>query len=152
MLAAKRNIARLGQSTIKVDRLSGDVIVSSDDIFNFNKSVDAVEAVARGFTPNAAKKLFLEDYVFEQIHLREFAKTRARLVDIRGRIIGQDGKARRKFEKLTNTDICVYGKTVGIIGKKEDVDLAVKYIERLLQGSPHSKVFNRLKILEESKS
>ncbi len=152
LLAAKRNLARLGRSTIKVDSEAGEAIVSSDDPLNFVNTVNAVEAISRGFSTEAAKKLFEEGYVFEQIHIKEFAKTRSRLVDLRARIIGKDGKARRKFERMTNTDIVVYGKTVGIIGKHEDVIMAHENIERLLHGSPHSNVFLRLELLKEAEA
>ena len=38
-----------------------------------------------------------------------------------GRVIGKDGSTRKTIEDLTNTDICVYGKTVSIIGDFDDV-------------------------------
>ena len=40
--------------------------------------------------------------------------------------------------------ICVYGKTVGIIGNHENLFLAKKAVESLLSGSPHSSVFKYL--------
>ena len=42
---------------------------------------------------------------------------------------------------MTNTSICVYGKTVGIIGKQENTSLAEHAIINLLQGSKHGNVY-----------
>jgi ribosomal RNA assembly protein len=62
----------------------------------------------------------------------------------KSRIIGTKGKARNSIEKMTNTNICVYGKTVCIIGKTETVVLAKQAVESLLTGAPHGNVYKRL--------
>ena len=60
---------------------------------------------------------------------------------MRARLIGSQGKARKSIEVLTNTEIVVYGKTVGIIGSQEDVFLGKQAIVNLLQGSKHGNVY-----------
>ena len=48
------------------------------------------------------------------------------------------------IEELTNCDICVYGKTIGIIGPIEEVANARKSIEMLLEGAMHASVYKFL--------
>ena len=71
-------------------------------------------------------------------------KNKNHLERIKGRIIGASGKARDQLEQLTDTFICVYGKTISIIGESSKVNLARRAIESLLNGSPHSNVYKWL--------
>ena len=59
-------------------------------------------------------------------------------------MIGAAGKSRKIIEELTETDICIFGKTIGIIGRAEDVTIARHAIESLLKGSTHSAVYRWL--------
>ena len=61
---------------------------------------------------------------------------------LKGRVIGSRGKSRNTLEKLTNTNISVYGKTIAIIGLIEDISISREAVEKLLQGSAHSNVYN----------
>ena len=63
-------------------------------------------------------------------------------------LIGKDGKSRKLLEQLTNCDICVYGKTVGIIGSVERDLIARRAVEMILNGSMHATVY---KFLETEK-
>jgi ribosomal RNA assembly protein len=54
------------------------------------------------------------------------------------------GKTRKIIEELTDTNICVYGHTVGIIGDIEQVQIAKSAIQMLINGSPHSVVYRYL--------
>ncbi len=64
------------------------------------------------------------------------------------RIIGRDGKSRHTIETLTKTDICVYGKTISIIGKWDEVERANEAIGLLIKGKTHAYVY---RCLEEGK-
>jgi ribosomal RNA assembly protein len=44
------------------------------------------------------------------------------------------------IEEKTGTKICVHGKTISIIGKWENLQVARKAIEMLLEGKMHSSV------------
>ena len=66
------------------------------------------------------------------------------MVRLRSRIIGTGGKARKNVEELTNTNVVIYGKTIGIIGDYEAVRLARRAFESLLSGSRHSTVYSWL--------
>ena len=79
------------------------------------------------------------------IDLREFAgKSNANIERIKGRIIGESGKARKNMENLTGTHISVYGKTVSIIGDTSKLRLVVDAISSISNGSIHGAVYNKL--------
>jgi len=63
---------------------------------------------------------------------------------IKGRIIGDGGKARVNMENLSNADITVYGKTVSVIGEPTQLKLAIDAIESLLSGSMHGHVYKKI--------
>ena len=63
---------------------------------------------------------------------------------VKGRIIGEGGKARLNIENLTNALITVYGRTVAIIGEPNQLRLAVDAISSLSSGSMHGPVYNKL--------
>lgn len=70
---------------------------------------------------------------------------------LKGRVIGRDGEARKHIEKETETDISVYGGTIGIIGKGSNIEVAQEAVKMLLKGSNHSTAYtymekNRMKI------
>ena len=58
--------------------------------------------------------------------------------------MGQEGKSRATLEELTGTNICVYGKTIGIIGPFDALVLARRAVESLLSGSLHTPVYRWL--------
>ena len=79
------------------------------------------------------------------INLREFGgKSPEQIERIKGRIIGDGGKARVNVENLSNTNITVYGKTVSIIGEPTQLKLAIDAIESLLGGSMHGYVYKKI--------
>ena len=104
-----------------------------------------IEAIGRGFSPQRARRLADEDSAFEVIDLRDFAGSSANSLErIRGRVIGLKGKSRRVIEELTQCSLSVYGRTVGIIGDADEVQLAAEAVRMLATGSQHRTVFNVL--------
>lgn len=98
-----------------------------------------IKAISRGFSPDVSLLLADEDFYLEIIDLPEKG-----LVRIKSRIIGTSGKSRRIIEKTTHTAISVYGKTVSIIGRYDDVQKAKQAVEKLISGSSHKVVYNFL--------
>ena len=63
---------------------------------------------------------------------------------LKGRVIGQEGKARKYIESYCDVKMVVYGKTIGLVGELEKVAMAKQAIEMLLEGSPHGNVYKWL--------
>jgi ribosomal RNA assembly protein len=110
------------------------------------KAKDVVNAIGRGFSPELAFRLIRGEEAFlDIIDLRAiFGKSESDIRRVKGRIIGMEGKTRRIIEELTETNVCVYGYTVGLIGDIEQVQAAREAIQMLIRGSIHSKVYRFL--------
>ena len=142
----KELIEEKSTATLNIDSESGDVEISNptDPLMGI-RAKEVVQAIARGFSPEKALKLFDHDLLmFETIDLSNIARTEKDLVRIRGRLIGKDGKTREIFETLTNAHISVYGKTVSLIGYPEQNTVARTGINMLLEGSAHGPVYSFL--------
>jgi len=145
----KKDIEDSTKCTLTIDSKEGDVFIRGKDALSLYGAKELVTAVARGFNPDVAKNLLKQDYSLEIVRMDDYVKTKNSQVRLKGRIIGKEGKARRTIEALTETYICVYGKTISIIGQTENVALARRAVESLLSGSVHSNVF---RWLEKQKS
>ena len=109
------------------------------------KAVEIVSAIGRGFSPENAMRLIKGENTLHIMDLREFVgKSPEQIERIKGRIIGEYGKARLNMENLTNASITVYGRTVAIIGEPQQLRLAVDAISSLSNGSMHGPVYNKL--------
>ena len=140
----KRIIEKATNSSIDIDSKEGDIIVSGEDALSLFTARDILRAIGRGFNPEIALLVLKPDYNLEMINMGDFAKTQNDAIRLKGRVIGKDGRSREHLEELTETNICVYGKTVGIIGRQEMVGIAKKALEMLLKGSPHANVYKWL--------
>jgi ribosomal RNA assembly protein len=140
----KNELELLTKTIIRVDSNEGDVFISGNDPLGLYNTREIVQAIGRGFNPEVAKLLLKPDYCFELVNLSEHSRTANDLKRLRGRVIGTDGKCRRLIEELADVNLSVYGKTICIIGEATRVVVARKAIYSLLQGSPHSKVYQAL--------
>jgi ribosomal RNA assembly protein len=110
------------------------------------RAKDVVTAIAKGFPPEKAFRLFDEDIMLQVLNLRElFGKNESDIQRVKGRIIGRDGKSRRIIEEITQADLSIYGHTVGIIGNYDAVSLARDAIEMLIKGRQHATVYQHVK-------
>ena len=142
--STKSEIEKRGEVTIDIDSEEGIVIIESDSI-NALRSVDVVKAMARGFSPERAYRLFDDEMVvLDVLDLSKWVGTPKELKRIMGRIIGKDGKTRELIESLTGSFISVYGKTVSVIGYPEQTQIVRKAIEMLVEGAPHGTVYGFL--------
>ena len=133
---------------LDIDGDTGDVLIhSKGDVEKFQpfKAMEIVMAIARGFSPENAMTLLKGENALHVIDLREFAgKSNANIERIKGRIIGEGGRARKNMENLSGTHISVYGKTVSIIGDASKLRSAVDAISSISNGSLHGAVYNKL--------
>ncbi len=147
----KELIEEKSTTSIIIESSSGTVeIIDAKDPIKGMRAREVVHAIARGFSPEKAIKLFDDDYLmFETIDLSNIARTEKDMERLKGRIIGRGGKTREVFEDLTNVRISVYGKTISIIGYPEQNAVARTGIDMLLKGSTHGPVY---KFLEKKRN
>jgi len=140
----KKEIETAGKVNLDIDSKEGDVVVSGKDPIQLYAIKEIILAIGRGFNPEVAMLLLKYDYGFELVNIADYAKSKIDYQRLRGRVIGEEGKARKIIENLTETYICVYGKTVGIIGPFDSLSMARRAIESILGGSPHNPVYKWL--------
>jgi ribosomal RNA assembly protein len=133
----KKTILQKTQTTIEIDSASGEVTITGDGE-NFFKATDIVKAIGRGFSPERAFALLKDDYLLRIIEIPELVgKNASKQKARRGRVIGKGGLARTQIEKKTHSLISVQGKTVAIIARDTDIELAEGAVEILLEGARH---------------
>ena len=140
----KRIVENETRTRIDVDSKEGEIKVTGKDALTLLVAREIIRAVGRGFNPEIAMQLLKQDYAFELISLSDYAHTKPALERVKGRVIGAKGKSRTIIENLTGCSLCVYGKTIGLIGELEAVQIAKRAVESLLGGSPHSHVYKFL--------
>ncbi len=140
--STKKLLEKRTNTIIQIDSKEGDVNISGGDNYNLFITKNIVKAIGRGFNPSIAIKLLSEDTYFELIDLTDFAgKSKKKMDRLKSRIIGTRGKCRSTIERMTNTNIVIYGKTVSIIGQGPEVGLAKRVLEMILQGSQHGNAY-----------
>jgi ribosomal RNA assembly protein len=140
----KKEIEDATKSNLDISK-EGDVIIIGEDALLLYTTKDIVRAIARGFNPKIALYLLKTDYALEIIDMKNIAgKSKNNLQRLKGRVIGKGGKSREEIERLTNCNISVYGKTVGIIGEVVQVTTAREAVAMLLSGSQHKTVYTFL--------
>ncbi|MBI1970943.1 RNA-processing protein [Candidatus Woesearchaeota archaeon] len=143
--SVKKEIEQATQTLLRIDSAEGDVRIQGKDPLSLLTVKEIIQAIGRGFNPEIAKFLLQQDYAMEILSLPDYVgKSKKKSVRTKARVIGEEGKARRVIEELTDTRICVYGKTISIIGLVDRVSFAKQAIEKLFAGSPHSTVYQWL--------
>lgn len=140
----KQELEKDTGTRIVVDSKEGDVQVIGEDSLMIYTVKEIIKAIGRGFNPDIAMLLLKQDYSLELMNMADYVKSKNQILRLKGRVIGKEGKARRNIEVLTDTSICVYGKTIGIVGRIEDVANARRAVDSILLGSPHSAVYKWL--------
>ena len=138
--------------SLEIDSDSGEIhILSSGNITDIKpfKAMEIITAIGRGFSPEKAMLLLVGDNILHVMNLQEFVgKSTDQMERIKGRIIGEKGKARTNMENLTNTLISIYGKTVSIIGSPNQLKNTIDAISSLSSGSMHGSVYSKLEAVK----
>jgi len=142
----KERIEKKSGTKILIDSENGEVTIErgSADPLTELKVINIIRAVGRGFSSENALKLFNDEYYFELINIKDYAKTQKHVIRLKARVIGSRGKTRSIIEELSGAKVSVYGNTVSIIGDVEQAQIARKAVDMLLSGSEHSVVYRYL--------
>lgn len=125
-----------------------DMVISGDPL-QVIRGKEILKAFGRGFVLKDSLDLLDEEYFLEIINMGEFTgKSKNRQVTLRGRVIGEGGRTKKMIEKYADVKIAIYGKTVSIIGKPENIRIARNAVEMILSGSKHNSVY---RFLQENK-
>lgn len=130
---------------ISVNSQTGEVTLESDNVERLIRAEEVIKAINYGFSPDRAFKLLAEGNSLYLIDISAYVGKNVKdLVRVKGRIIGEKGKARRLIEETAKVEISVYRHYVAIIGSFESIMMAAEAIKRLIRGVPHKAVYNYL--------
>ena len=150
--SVKKRIEEALDVKLTIDSENGSVKIELDkpleeggDPVALFKARDVVQAIARGFSPERAFRLFEDGVVLSVIDIADYIKpNRNNLVRVRSRLIGRNGRTRRIIEETTHTYLSIYGDTVSIIGEDEDVKAAEEAVIDIINGAPHPAIYKKL--------
>lgn len=143
----KRRLQELTGTQVTVDSATGEVTIdesSASDPVLALKARDIVRAMARGFSEERAFRLVDDDAYIEILDIKDFARSKSRVSQVKARLIGTRGKTRRIIEELTGVDVSVWGHTVAMIGGSFEMAIAREAMVMLLRGSEHKTVYRFL--------
>jgi len=141
----KKLIEGMAQLEIEVDSKEGEITFDEHTLEDPLKGLqleEVIRAIGRGFSPEHAIKLFNENMDFFIFDIHDYVgKKSTHVVRLKSRIIGKNGKTKHIIERLTGSDLSIYGHTISIISDFESMDVTKKAIDLLLSGSKHSTVY-----------
>lgn len=134
---------------LTIDGSTGDIEIKFDPSIVERVTVEKLKnilvAIGRGFSPSRAMSLSDDDMYLESIDLHELVGEEPRNLErIKGRIIGEKGKAWKTVEQLTGTFLSIQGRYVTIIGGPEGLEAAKSAIKMFAEGKQHKTVYGYL--------
>jgi ribosomal RNA assembly protein len=146
LLKSNKKISQNLESMCSCKFHFSDVVeIDCDDPLRTLRIKEVLKAFGRGFAIDDCLNLLDESYSLEIIEVPEFSgKSRNRQIELKGRVIGREGKSKNLIEKYAQVKLAIYGKTISIIGKWDRVNVAREAVEMLLNGRLHGGVFRFL--------
>jgi ribosomal RNA assembly protein len=124
----------------KIELEDNVVTIDGESYDEFNAK-NVITAFGRGFDLEKAYRLLGEEYFFQQINLKDAFGSKEQIMRIKARIIGTDGKAKEYIESVSGADISIFGSSVSIIGKIDDLKVAEAAIRMLIGGGTHKTAY-----------
>lgn len=123
--------------------LSGEseVTIEGEPYDEYNAK-QVIQAFGRGFEPKECYKLLSEDYYFEQINMKESFRKRDQLQRMKARVIGEEGKAKTYIESVSGAKLSIFGSTVSLIGKIDEITVAKAALNVLINGGKHKTAYH----------
>ena len=130
--------------------IQGKKVTIEGDSFKEFEALMILEAMQFGFSANKALTLMDEQIVFRKIPIKSFTR-RKNLTEVRGRIIGKEGKTKRTIEDISGCDLAINDGEIGIIGPAEQIEEATTAITNLIRGTKQANVYRFLERINTGK-
>lgn len=134
---------------VKITMKGRQVEIEGEPVEEFEART-IIDAMDFGFPLGDALKLTDENIVFRKIPIKQFTR-RKDLEEVRGRVIGTEGKTKRTVEEVSGCAVVVHNNMVGIIGLAENIEEATTAITNLIKGSKQANVYRFLEKMNTSK-
>ena len=138
----KRLLEKELEVKISVSRIGGVKIEGTP--MQTYLAINVVSALILGFNIEAALQLKNHEFILEVHSIKDFAKSKSRQKEIKGRLIGTAGRVKEVIEELGGVELSVKDNKVALLGKIEDVAAARDAVRSLLRGAKHSRIYKWL--------
>lgn len=150
ILVEKKTIFRILKHKKEIEEKLLVKIKIKDEKIEINGEADkefiaekAITALDFGFPIDVALLLTDENYVLEILNIKNITR-RKKLEEVRGRVIGKQGKTLQLICTLSNCFIELKENEVAIIGDAEDIKDVVNAMTSLIRGSKQGNVYSYL--------
>ncbi|MEK6820327.1 MAG: KH domain-containing protein [Nanoarchaeota archaeon] len=154
MFLEKETIKKISRDRKKLEKkLKVRIEIKGQDVECIGDEIDVYiservfEALEKGFFVNKALLLTDEDYVLEEIPIKNISKKN--INSIKARIIGKQGKTLKTLCELSECHISLYNNIVSVIGLSENIKDTLTALKSLIRGSKQSNVYSYLQKVKE---
>jgi ribosomal RNA assembly protein len=127
---------------IKISLNKNRITLRGDELNEF-LAEKMLTAVDFGFDPEDVLLLINPVYTLEFINIKEHTH-RKNLREVRGRVIGTEGRAKKTIEELSGSAIVIHENQIGVIVHAEHLNSVMQALVSLVQGGKHSNIFSYL--------
>lgn len=138
---------KIKQATPKIEaklkiniQVRGKKVTVKGNELNEYLAIQIISAIDYGFDVEDALLLLNQDYTFKVINIKEHTN-RKKLADVRARIIGSEGRAKKTLANLTNSKVTIKNNEVAIISHVDNIEALTQAVISLAQGAKHGNVF-----------
>ncbi len=125
----------------------GTIEINSKDAFSEFNAKNVIYAFGRGFDMETALKLVNPEFYFRIIDIGQIESKAERVKQLKARIIGIGGKAKRYIEEVSLAHISVYGDTISMIGDITQISEAETAINTLIDGGTHRMAYIKMEAM-----
>lgn len=138
-------LKRLGElCNCKIGLEESNCVVIDGDGYGPFEAKEVIQAFGRGFGIRIAELLLKDGYYFSSINMKDMTDSRKKIKNMKARVIGTDGRAKRYMEEVSGALVAVYGGTVSFIGSSEAIEEAEAAVRTILEGGSHRLAYSRM--------
>ncbi|MEK6928250.1 MAG: KH domain-containing protein [Nanoarchaeota archaeon] len=146
----KENLKLLKEKLNLEIKLEGHKVTFEGEAVDELAAEKVFNAIEFGFTVHQSLQLIDPDILFVKIKMKS-ATRRKDMKDVRGRIIGREGKTKRTIESISDCEVVINGNEVGIIGLVDNIEAATTGIKNIAKGSKQANVYNYMERMNAEK-
>ncbi len=146
----RRNLKELEEKLKVSITIAGKKVTISGEPFDEYEAMNILDAIASGFSAKKALLILDEDNIFRKIHIKDFTR-RKDLKEVRGRIIGREGKTKHTLENIADCVIAIQDSTISVIGTAESIDNITTAIKNIIRGTKNANAYNFLERINAQK-
>lgn len=122
----------------------GNYVEIEGESYNIYVATEAIRAFGRGFDMKTAEMLLRDGYYFSYLDIKDIARSKKRAINIKSRLIGSEGRAKKYIERVSGAHVSIYGDTVSFIGSTEALAEAETAAKTIIEGGSHRLAYSRM--------